>query len=297
MGNVRKGVIYALVTALLWGFLAIALKVASAKVDSVTIVWFRFLVAFISLLIFHLFRSPSEIKILIRPPWILVLAALGLSWNYLGFMLGIQYAGPGSTQVVIQTGPMTLALIGIIFFREKVSYRQILGFGLAIAGMATFYHNQIELMLGAETQYNMGFLFTLSGAFSWAIYGAMQKKLVVRYSTATLNLFLFGLPVLLYLPFIDLSPLADLHWGWWVLMVCLGLNTLVAYGSLSMALKYMEASKVSIILILNPVITFVSMGILTFAEVSWIASEKFSVLSILGAFIVLAGAVLVVKKK
>ena len=129
-------------------------------------------------------------------------------------------------------------------------------------------------MIGAETQYNLGFLLTLSGAFAWTIYGAMQKKLVVRYSTATLNLFLFGLPVLLYLPFINLAPLANLHWGWWILLVCLGLNTLVAYGSLSMALKYMEASKVSIILILNPVITFVTMGILTYAEVSWICRVK-----------------------
>ena len=119
MENLRKGLLYAVTTAALWGFLAIALKVASAKVDSVTIVWFRFLVAFLSLLIYHLFRSPSELKILIRPPWMLVLAALGLSWNYMGFMLGIQYNGPGNTQVVIQTGPITLALVGDYLFSGK----------------------------------------------------------------------------------------------------------------------------------------------------------------------------------
>lgn len=297
MSTLRKGIIYASVTAFLWGFLAIGLKVATAKVEPTTIVWFRFAVAFFSLLVFHLFRSPSEIKILIKPPWLLVVAALGLSWNYMGFMLGIHYTTPSNAQVVIQTGPITLAMVGIIVFREKVRYQQVLGFLLAIAGLATFYHHQIKLMIGAEDQYNMGFLFTVSGALAWTIYASVQKKLVVRFSTATLNLFLFGLPAIIYLPFINLEPLAGLHWGWWVLLVFLGLNTLIAYGSLSMALKFMEASKVSIIIILNPIITFIVMGALTYAEVSWITAEKFSVLSLVGAAIVLTGAVAIGTKK
>ena len=296
MENQRKGIIYAVITAILWGFLAIVLKVTSKHVDSVTIVWFRFTVAFSFLLIYHLIKSPSEIKILIRPPFILVIAAFGLAWNYLGFMLGIQYTSPGNTQIIIQTGPITLALIGVIFFREKVSIRQIFGFVLAVAGLATFYHNQLKLMFGAETEYNKGFVFILSGAFAWAIYASMQKHLVVKYSTSTLNLFLFGLPVLLYFPFTNLHTLTQLYWGWWIMLVLLGVNTLVAYGSLSMALKYQDASKVSIILAMNPLITFVTMVILGYLEVTWIAAEKFSVFTVLGALIVLTGAVLVVKK-
>lgn len=296
MGNDKKGILYAILTASLWGFLAIALKVASSKVEPATIVWFRFTVAFSVLLVYLSIKSPSATRILLRPPWILILAALALSWNYMGFMLGIHYTSPANAQVVIQTGPITLALIGILFFREKVSRQQIIGFSLTIVGLIFFYHQQIKLMMGAEQQYNTGFLFTVSAALAWAFYASMQKKLVRHHSTASLNLFLFGLPVFLYLPFINLEPLIHLHWGWWILLVFLGLNTLVAYGSLSMALKYIEASKVSIIIILNPIITFVVMAILTYTEVSWIAGEKFSVFSIMGALIVLSGAILVVKK-
>ncbi|WP_153633243.1 EamA family transporter [Prolixibacter sp. SD074] len=47
--NTTKGVLLAMTTAFLWGFLAIALKVASTMVDSYTIVWFRFTVAFLAL--------------------------------------------------------------------------------------------------------------------------------------------------------------------------------------------------------------------------------------------------------
>lgn len=297
MENLRKGVIYAIVTAVLWGFLAVALKVGSQHVDSVTIVWFRFTLAFSVLLAYHLVKKPNELKILIRPPLILVIAALGLAWNYMGFMLGIEYTSPANTQVVIQTGPITLALIGIIFFRERMNLQQMIGFALAVIGLAFFYHNQLKLMFDAEAEYNKGFVFILSGAFAWVIYAVMQKKLVMKYSAASLNLFLFGLPVILFFPFTDLQSLTQLHWGWWLLLVAFGLNTLVAYGSLALALKYIEASKVSIIIVMNPIITFVTMAILSYLEVSWIPAEKFSVLTILGALIVLAGAVLVIRKK
>jgi drug/metabolite transporter (DMT)-like permease len=91
--------------------------------------------------------------------------------------------------------------------------------------------------------------------------------------------------------------LFHLHWGWWLLFIFLGLNTLFAYIYIAAALKYTDASKVSIIIILNPLITFITMGILTALKVSWIADEKFTPLSIAGALIVLAGAVLVVWKK
>lgn len=297
MGNLRKGVIYATITAVLWGFLAVALKVGSQHVDSVTIVWFRFTLAFSILFAYHLVKKPAELKILVRPPIILVIAALGLSGNYLGFMLGIEYTSPANTQVLIQAGPITLAIIGVIFFRERMSLRQIIGFGLAIFGFAFFYRNQLSLIFGSEAVYNKGIVYILSGAAAWVVYATMQKQLVQKYSTSSLNLFLFGLPVILFFPFADLNSLTHLYWGWWFLLIAFGLNTLVAYGTLALALKYLEANKVSIIIIMNPIITFVTMAVLGYFEVSWIKAERFSVLTIMGALIVLTGAVLVIKKK
>jgi drug/metabolite transporter (DMT)-like permease len=43
-------------------------------------------------------------------------------------------------------------------------------------------------------------------------------------------------------------------------------------------------------------ITFISMGILTKLEVSWITHEKFSLITILGALLVFTGALLVVRR-
>ncbi|SHI65004.1 EamA domain-containing membrane protein RarD [Tangfeifania diversioriginum] len=297
MQNQTKGIIYACVTAFFWGFLAIALKVAVQEIEPITIVWFRFFIAFVILLGWQLYRSPSSLKILIKPPFLLVLAAIALSWNYLGFMLGINYTTPSNAQLFIQFGPLTLALAGFLIFKEKLSRRQMIGFFVALAGFAFFYRDQLLAFFDGKEQYNLGVLFTLSGALAWAAYATMQKKLVTVHPGQMLNLFLFGFPAVIYLPFINLAPVLQLHWTWWLLILFLGANTFIAYSSLAQALKFIEANKVSVIIFLNPIITFITMGILTSLEVSWISHERFSLTTILGAVLVISGAFLVVRKR
>ena len=281
----------------MWGVLAIALKIASKVIDSPTIVWFRFSLAFSGMFVWMAFRNPKGLQILYKPSWLIVISSLALSWNYIGFMLGIQYTSPSNAQVAIQAGPVLLAVFGIFFFREKISPIQGFGFILAILGFWIFYRQHISASVGQEGEYTKGMLITLTGAVAWAVYAALQKRLVLKYSVGMLNVFIFGLPVLLYLPFVNFASLAHLSIGYWALLVFLGANTLISYGCLSLALKYLEAGKVSIIIVLNPIITIILMGILTWMQVSWIAGEHFSVLSIAGALIALAGAILVVRKK
>jgi len=296
MQNHTKGIIYAAITALFWGFLAIALKVAVRKVDPVTIVWLRFFTAFIILLAWQLYYKPDSLKIFYRPPVLLVIAALGLTWNYLGFMLGIDYTTPSNAQLFIQFGPLMLAVAGFVIFKESISRNQAVGFIVALTGFAFFYNDQLRAFFEGKEQYNLGVLFTLSGALAWTVYAVLQKKLVTVHPAQMLNLFLFGLPSIIYLPLIDLSPIVELHWTWWLLLFFLGLNTFVAYSCLAQALRFLEANKVSVIIFLNPIITFITMGIITNLRVDWISHERFSLITMLGAALVISGALLVVRK-
>jgi len=296
MQNHSKGIIYAAITAFFWGFLAVALKVAVREVDPITIVWFRFLIAFIALSLWQGIKNPTSFNILKKPPLLLIIAAVALSWNYLGYMIGIDYTTPSNAQLFIQTGPVTLALAGLVFFKEKLKRTQVIGFIVSIIGLSFFYRDQLSAFLDTQEKYNLGIIFTLSGAFAWAIYAILQKKLVTQHSVESLNLFLFGFPAVLYAPFVHLEPLFQLNWTWWLLLLFLGANTFIAYTCIAQALKYLEANKVSIIIILNPIITFITMGILTQLNVDWVTHERFSMFTILGASLVFTGAVLVVKK-
>ncbi len=296
MQNHAKGILYASVTAFLWGFLAIALKIAVSEMEPLTVVWFRFVLAFIMLAGWQAVKNPASFKIFAKPPVLLVIAAFSLTWNYTSYMLGIQYTTPSNAQLFIQAGPLTLALAGFIIFKEKVARNQIIGFAIAIIGFSFFYRDQLSAYFDASSQYRTGVLLTLTSALAWATFAILQKKLVVKHPVQNLNLFLFLLPAILLFPFVHLSPLLELHWTWWLLLFFLGANTLVAYTCLAQALKYAEANKVSIIIIINPVITFVTMAILTQLNVSWVAHERFSLITILGASLVITGAILVSKK-
>lgn len=289
-----KGVIFASITAFFWGFLAIALKVATGIMDPLTIVWFRFVVAFSILLVYFSIRKPEYLKILGNPPLYIIIASLGLGINYLAFLYGLKLTSPATAQIIIQVGPIFLGIVGLIFFREKISTRQAMGFVVAGIGMFIFYRQSLSGKGQNEEMFNMGILWIVVAAMAWVTYATLQKILVKKYPAQQLNLFLFALPIVLFLPFIQPSGFLHLSVGNWLLLIYLGLNTLIAYGSLAVAFKYLEANKVSVIITMNPIITFVLMGILTYLEVSWIEPEIFTTRGIVAAILVISGAIMAV---
>ena len=292
-----KGILFAILTALLWGFLAIALKVAVQHVDPYTIVWFRFTLAFSLLAMVIHFKKPSFFSIFRKPPPMLIVAAIFLGVNYLGFLQGINYTTPGNAQVVMQIGPIMLALVGILIYGERLSVQQFIGFGIAGIGLFFFYREQINNLIGNKEIYNQGMLWILLGASSWVVYATLQKKLVKSYAPQQLNLIIYLLPALGYIPLVNFDSLSSLTLPLWLLMIFLGLNTLIAYGALAEALKYTEANKISIIITCNPIITILAMMALEAMAVSWIAPENFNPWAVVSGLLVITGAVLVVAKR
>lgn len=290
----RKGVLYAIFTASLWGFMAIVLKVVTYELPPVTVVWFRFMTAFTILALWTLIFRRRDFSIFRHPPVMLFLAAFFLGCNYLGFISGIRYISPSSSQVFIQIAPVTFALSGIIIFREHVNWKHIVGFAVVLSGIGLFYSEQIRELAAGGEDFTTGMILVLAGGLSWAVFATLQKKLVRRLEPNQLNLFIYGVAALVLLPMVSFGKLRGMEQVNWILLTYLGLNTVLAYGSLALAIKYTEATRVSVIITLNPIITFVSMAILTRMEVDWIGPEAFSVLSFIGAAMVLTGAIMVI---
>ena len=294
MQTPTKGIIFASIAALMWGMLAIALKVALNYLPAQTLAWFRFTVAFLILGIFYVIFQKKSLKILVKPPLLAIVAALFLGLNYFGFIYGLSFTSPGNAQIFIQIGPLLLAIIGIFLFKEKIGIRKISGFIVVSLGFGLFYSQQIRGVIGNLPGYNIGVIWIIIGGISWAIFASLQKILVKNYKAGQLNLIIFGTNAILFLPLVDFSHFAILSPGQWILVISLGLNTLIAYGSLALALKYIDANKISVIVTLNPILTFGAMILLESLAVSWIQAEEFSTLALLGAFVVTTGAILVI---
>ncbi len=294
MSDNLKGILSACITALFWGFLAVAMKVSLSYVGTVAIVWFRFTLAAIVLLTYFIIKKPKTLLNLLKSfPFALLFAALFLGYNYLGYISGLHYTTPSTAQVVIQIGPILLTIAGILIFKEKVNRFQILGLVIAGIGLALFYYNQLASFADTTT-YNIGFLWILTAAVSWVCYAILQKRLVQKHQPQLLNLFIYGIPALAFLPVTDFQEFQGLAIWQWLLLIFLGVNTLVAYGFLALAFKYTQAYKVSIIITLNPVITVVAMFLLSYLNVSWIAKEELSLISGIGALLLICGAIVTV---
>ena len=110
----------------------------------------------------------------------------------------------------------------------------------------------------------------LIAAVTWAVYSVLLKILVLKYPPMQLNLVIFGLPVLLYLPFVNFGHFVGIGITGWLILLFLGLNTLFAYGLLSLAIQYIEANKISVILVLNPLLTVALMAIISHSGATWI---------------------------
>jgi drug/metabolite transporter (DMT)-like permease len=297
MPNSYKGILYAIITAILWGTLAIVLKVSLLDLTPADITWFRFLLAFMALALYYYFRKPAYLRILRRPPALLVIATVCLAGNYYGYVKGVQLTSPSVAQIFIQLGPVLLAVSGFAFFHEKATPRQLIGLVAALAGLIIFYREQSGMAISDNRSYLWGVFWIFVAAVTWAVYSVLLKILVLRYPPMQLNLVIFGLPVLLYLPFIKFSHFFSLNLTGWLILIFLGLNTLIAYGLLTMAIRYTEANKVSVILILNPILTFVLMALINYTGATWITHEHYSLMTLTGAAIVLAGALLTIFRK
>jgi len=296
--NQQKGLIYASLTAILWGFLAIALKVAVTEIDPITVSWFRFSIATVLLLIFIRAKNNGELRSLKHFPWLAMVAAAGLSLNYIGYITGIELTGPSNAQIIIQSAPLTLGIIGIFFFKEKVSKRQLTGIGIAAIGFYFFYLNKLgSTALSGQSVYNIGSFYVLLAAICWVVYAVCQKVLVRTYPVRAVNFILFIFSALALAPMVDYQSIFQMSIGMWGLMLFLGLNTFLAYSFLGEAFKHADANKVGIIITLNPLITIFVMTILAYVEVSWISPDVLSPQGFISALAVIAGAILAVKSK
>ena len=292
-GRWRLGLALSLVTVFLWGVLPIALMVTLQALDVYTVTWFRFLMAF-GLLAGYLAKRkqlPSLQKLRSASLGLLAIAILGLGLNYLLFLQGLLQTSPTTSEVVIQLAPIFLSMGALIIFKERYTLPQWFGLGVLTLGFILYFHEQFKTLFAAQTNYLIGNGLLVLGAAVWAIYALAQKQLLQKLPSSTIMLVIYGGCTLLFSPLAKpqtLLTLSPLHLS--MLLFC-GLNTLIAYGAFAEALDHWEASRVSAILALTPLVTLVSVWAVSWLTPNLIAPEQLTLLGLFGAILVVAGSV------
>lgn len=292
-GRWRLGLGLSLLTVVLWGVLPIALKVTLKVLDVYTVIWFRFFISFILLAISLLINKklPSLEQLRFSSGKLLAIATIFLGGNYLLFMKGLALTTAANAEVLIQLATVLLGFGGLVIFRERYTLWQWFGVSVLTLGFLLFFKAQITNLITAQGQYLLGSGFLVLGAVSWAIYALAQKQLLQSLSSAHIMLIIYGGCALLFTPFAKITTiftLDTLHFS--TLLFC-GFNTLIAYTSFAESLAHWEASRVSAVLALAPIVTLISVWLVAGMFPDLIPPENITLIGIIGACLVVAGSV------
>lgn len=285
----------ALTTAALWGVLPIALKVALTELDAWTITWCRFAGAMATTGIWLVWRGQLPYRQLgNRKVWRwLVPGFLGLTGNYILYVLGLRYTSPTVTQTVMQVAPLLLLVFGMLLFRERFSRLQWIGFAGLVLGLLVFFNRRLPELLNPAEGWSFGILLLVCSSISWAIYGVSQKQLLNhRLKSAQILFLVYAGSALLLLPAARLGTLLALHRAPFVALLFGVGNTVAAYGAFGLALEIWEVSRVSSVVAAAPLFTLAASLLGAHAAITWVTPESLNALSILGALCVVAGSML-----
>jgi drug/metabolite transporter (DMT)-like permease len=292
-GRWRLGLGLSLITVCLWGILPIALKVTLQALDVYTVIWFRFLMSFVLLAIYLSVQGklPTREQLRFTSRKLLAIVTIFLASNYFFFMQGLALTAPANAEVIIQLASVLLGFGGLVIFKEHYTLRQWFGVGVLTLGFALFFNAQLTNLITAHGPYLLGSGFVVLGAVAWAIYALAQKQLLQSLSSSNIMLIIYIGCALLFTPFAKIHTiftLDPLHLG--MLLFC-GLNTLIAYGAFAESLAHWEASRVSAVIALAPIVTLISVSLVSHIFPTLIPPEHITLIGIIGAFLVVIGSV------
>ena len=292
-GHFLRGILLSIVTALLWGVLPIILKISLQGFTIGTIAWFRFSLAFLLLGIILQFKGSRPLNILRKPPWMGIFGGLCLTANYYWVTLGVEISGPSNMAVLIQTASVFLFLTGVFVFRERLASRQILGMFVVATGLTLFFFDQQSRVAMSSDYYFADFLIIMA-AIVWVGYMISQKFLSREYGAQSLNFLVYTVATVALIGTVEWSEFVSAGFNAWLALILCGINTLLAYGALAEAVKYIPLSLISVIISLNPLITLVGMKILPAMGFANLQPDPVGMVGYFGGAIAVTGVTLVV---
>jgi len=288
-----RGILLSLVTALLWGVLPIFLKITLQGFHAGTISWFRFVFAFLLLAGILQWKEHKPLDILRKPPWMGIVGGACLSVNYYWVTVAVDLSGPSNMAVLIQTASIFLVLVGVFVFHEHLTLRQVLGMFVAGVGLFLFFHDQQSRILETGDYFYANFLIVLA-ALVWVGYMVSQKFLSRQYGAQSLNLLVYAVATLTLIGGVEWADFTRAGLTAWLSLIFCGFNTLLAYGTLAEAVKYIPLALISVIISLNPLITLWGMKILPEIGFAGLQADPVGSLGYFGGAVAVTGVVLVV---
>ena len=184
MKDIVKGYLCAFISAFTYGLIPLFMipikKEESFSVD--TTLFYRFLIAS-GAIVFFLFYQKERLRISFRE--MLIMSLLGLLYAFSAefLFLAYDYLSPGIASTIFFSYPIIVALVLILFYKEKLTLPTLLSLLLVVAGVGV-------LSIKKEEALNyIGLGISLLGALVYALYILIVNKVRIESSGVKISFY------------------------------------------------------------------------------------------------------------
>lgn len=267
-----QGHLAALITIFIWGTTFISTKVLLEGLQPIEILFIRFFMGFLILLLVYPKRLHVNNK---KQEIVFALAGLsGVCLYYLLENIALTYTLAANVGVIISVAPFFTAIVSHLITKdEKLKINFFIGFLIAMIGIFCIsFNGQDALEINP-----MGDVLALIAAFVWAIYSVLTRKITqYGYNTVqtTRRVFAYGLVFMLPALFIfGFDVQAETLFSMTTLfnLIYLGAGaSALCFVTWNIAVRALGAVKTSVYIYMVPVITVVTSVLVLQEKITWI---------------------------
>ena len=293
------GILYALGGTALFSLKPIVIKLAyqsgAGEVEAITLLTLRMLFAFPFYFLIAWFllanKKPTERKF--NPRILFGILITGFLGYYLAAYLdiwGLQYISAQLERMTLFVYPTIVAVLGFIFFKQRISRNIIIAMLLTYLGVAVMYYQE-SAFTGDQTA--KGMILVGLSAISFALYLVLSKNYIQRIGSRLFtSLAMLSSSLFIFIHFMMTGTLSDLSVSaelYFIIVIVAIPCTVIPSFMISEAIARIGPAKTSIANSSGPMVTLI-------AAVS-ILGEPFSLIYIAGMGLIMFGVYLLTKRE
>lgn len=264
-----------------------ALKLYEQGMQTNSVLFFRFGLAWVIITIIMLFRKES---LKVTRQEFTALMGLGLLFivSSLTLYLSFHYMAAGVASTILFTYPVMTAVIMAVFFHERITWATVCSLVLSTVGVVMLYWSD-----RSGTLSTIGVILVLASALSYALYIILVNRSNLQMSSFKINFYVLlyctlGMLVYSLIAGLPLTlPQNATSWfyvGWLAIVPAIFALVLMVYAA-----KYVGSTATAILGALEP-LTAVLIGIFVF-------NEPFTLNLAIGIILILGAVVIISKGK
>jgi len=189
-------------TTFFWAGAFIAGKLSVPFIPTFTLTFIRFFIATIILYFVVKFKDNSQYKLTKKDiPIFLFTGIVGMFGYHVFFFTALKYTTAINSSLIGATNPIITTILCVIFLRDKLTYKRVIGVILSFIGVFLTITNA-NMATMHNLSLNKGDLLMLVAVCMWSAYGVFSKKVLHKFSPLILTFYSFLFCTVFLIPFV-----------------------------------------------------------------------------------------------